>query len=98
MISAHTSLPVRIRLQDHCDEVTVIRLERSSERPPPRGTWLAILIDGVRSARVTCLDCGKSYALDHEIAADGTVTPSVACPTDGCKWHVHIVLDGWSDD
>lgn len=34
----------------------------------------------------------------HDIAADGTVTPSIVCPghRQGCTWHVWGRLDGWT--
>lgn len=46
-----------------------------------------------RSAVVTCGGCGASMRLDHDVAADGTVSPSLDCP--GCSWHVWGRLDGW---
>lgn len=46
------------------------------------------------SASIHCPGCGQKYYLDHEIASDGTVTPSVECPTPGC-FHDHVRLDGW---
>jgi predicted RNase H-like nuclease (RuvC/YqgF family) len=39
--------------------------------------------------------CGLGYSLDHDIASDGTVTPSLVCPTIGCTWHVNARLEGW---
>jgi len=32
---------------------------------------------------------------DHIISYDGTVTPSVVCPEEGCKFHENIKLDAW---
>lgn len=31
----------------------------------------------------------------HTISQDGTVTPSVVCPVDGCGFHEVVRLDGW---
>lgn len=31
----------------------------------------------------------------HSIATDGTVSPSIVCPRNGCDWHVMGRLDGW---
>lgn len=44
------------------------------------------------------LSCPKGHlaTLQHEIASDGTVTPSVGCPIDGCGWHVFVKLEGWA--
>lgn len=48
-------------------------------------------------ACIECGGCGHGMALSkHEIAADGTVTPSVVCPYVGCGWHVFIRLEGWN--
>lgn len=38
---------------------------------------------------------GHIGILDHDIADDGTVSPSVDCMTDGCEFHAFIVLDDW---
>lgn len=49
------------------------------------------------TARVACPDCGQSAPIwYHDIAADGTVTPSLICPMDGCSWHVFVTLLGWA--
>ncbi len=38
-----------------------------------------------------------SLSLDvHRIAGDGTVTPSCVCSHDGCSFHEHVRLEGWS--
>lgn len=39
--------------------------------------------------------CGRMALLaDHEVHADGHVTPSVVCP-EACGWHDHIRLLDW---
>jgi hypothetical protein len=58
-----------------------------------KGTWRPVR--GGVSARLTCPRCGLDAELDHQIAADGTVTPSVECPTEGCGWHEHVKLKDW---
>jgi hypothetical protein len=46
---------------------------------------------------VVCGDCRRYLTLKgHAVAPDGTVSPSVVCPHAGCKWHVHLRLDGWT--
>lgn len=31
----------------------------------------------------------------HQIAADGTLTPSYVCPVDGCGFHDFVKFEGW---
>jgi predicted RNA-binding Zn-ribbon protein involved in translation (DUF1610 family) len=61
-------------------------------------TWKGLkLANGGRSASFTCPKCGQTAVLiDHEINADGTVRPSVVCPTENCDFHEWIVLGGWA--
>ena len=61
------------------------------------GTWKGLrLEDGGRSASFTCPICGQTGVLvDHEIKDDGSVHPSVVCPTEGCSFHEYIQLEGW---
>lgn len=51
-------------------------------------------VRGWASARLTCPKCGFDAELDHNIANDGRVTPSVLCPQ-GCGFHEHVRLLGW---
>jgi hypothetical protein len=50
---------------------------------------------------VALCTCGNGHTCrltlaNHQIAADGTVTPSYACPVTGCSYHVTGVrLVGW---
>ena len=43
------------------------------------------------------LICPKGHIgqLDHTIAEDGTVSPSVVCPESGCGFHEYVRLEGW---
>ena len=60
------------------------------------GQWRPAIRDGQRTATVSCPRCGRSASLsDHTIAADGTVTPSLVCPYEGCDFHDWIALFGW---
>lgn len=44
----------------------------------------------------TCPLCAKLGILDdHTIDDDGSVYPSVECPTEGCSFHEFIQLEGW---
>lgn len=38
---------------------------------------------------------GHNHKLYHDIAADGTVWPSVDCPTPECDFHTNVKLEGW---
>ncbi len=59
---------------------------RRCEGPPP---------DRAPTALISC-DQGHVCSLtNHTIAADGTVTPSLVCPTDECGWHVFLRLVDW---
>lgn len=57
----------------------------------PSGSWR----HGLGGAVVTCPGCQEERALDHDVAADGTVTPSLDCPTKGCSFHDHVQLANW---
>lgn len=63
----------------------------------PPGHWIPVTLDGRKTAIVACALCGQHAYLCHEIAADGTLSPSLVCPADGCAWHVFAKLDGWID-
>lgn len=60
------------------------------------GAWApSTTADGRRSAKVWCGGCGGFGFLDgHDIADDGTVSPSLVCPH-GCGWHVWAQLELW---
>ncbi len=62
-----------------------------------KGTWKGLrLAAGKCSAGFTCPRCGLTGSLaDHEIRPDGTVSPSVVCPGEGCDFHAFIRLGGW---
>jgi len=63
-----------------------------------RGSWKPFTkATGEPSAAFTCPVCGTTGMLfDHAIAPDGTVTPSVVCPKEGCTFHEMIRLEGWN--
>lgn len=49
-----------------------------------------------RTALMSCPECGKICSLSqHIIQPDGTVTPSVVCPREGCTFHDYVKLEGW---
>lgn len=71
-----------------------------------RGTWARILIDTLGdsprwSAMIRCPSCAKPLSLvNHTIAPDGQVSPSVGHPDiyPPCDWHVTPKLVGWVDE
>lgn len=49
-----------------------------------------------KSATIHCPKCACEGSLrNHEIAADGTVTPSCVCPYSPCDFHEMVKLVGW---
>lgn len=62
-------------------------------------TWLPLKTQGGKSASFVCSNGHDGTLLDHEIASDGTVTPSVVCngiPNgEGCSFHEMVKLEGW---
>lgn len=64
-----------------------------------RGVWSPVReLSGARKAIISCPVCGGASYLDHEIAANGDVTPSVVhAPEDGCSFHEFVTLAGWAD-
>jgi hypothetical protein len=58
--------------------------------------WYCVIYDKKPTAVMGCPKCRyAAYLIDHQIAADGTVTPSCVCPRDGCGWHETVKLEGW---
>ncbi len=78
---------------------TTRRFVRASTAWPKPGEYIQVLYDGEPTARIGCPDCGQSGILDHEIADDGSVTPSIQCASHGCTYHESgCVLVGWVAD
>lgn len=69
--------------------------DTSAESFPAPGTWRPVTIGGESSAFFRCPKCPTYGSLfgTHDIADDGTVTPSVVCPN--CDFHESIKLEGW---
>ena len=54
------------------------------------------MADGTITARISCHKCGYIGLLNHEIANDGRVTPSLKCPDKTCDLHLGpVTLAGW---
>lgn len=60
-------------------------------------TWKPSKLDGVQTATIECRNGHYGWLSDHEIAVDGTVSPSVVCPDEQCTFHEFIKLTGWKD-
>ena len=57
--------------------------------------WRTVHLDGRPQQAVCCANGHAAFLDDHEIAADGTVSPSLVCPEDGCDFHEFVKLEGW---
>lgn len=51
-----------------------------------------------RTALMKCPQGHIASLSGHEIATDGTVTPSVVCPEPGCGFHDYVKLLIWSPE
>lgn len=60
------------------------------------GTW-NLWTTGKRKVLFSCPRCNLVALLAHEIAPDGSVSPSVQCPKEGC-FHDTIRLMGWVEE
>lgn len=65
------------------------------ELQPPL-TWLPLKDKARLSASFICPNGHDGTLLDHTIAPDGAVSPSVVCPQEGCTFHDSVRLEGWS--
>lgn len=76
---------------------TMIELERSYTLPYDEEplTWKPVTSDGRRTAMLVCSNGHAGSIANHEIASDGTVTPSVVCATENCSFHEFVKLVGW---
>jgi hypothetical protein len=63
---------------------------------PKAGHWRKGTADGHPTAFLVCPQCPTYASLHgtHEIAVDGTVSPSVVCPN--CDFHDFVKLEGWA--
>jgi len=69
-------------------------LKQNSDYLPE--TWKGLkLAEGGRSASATCANGHTCSLTDHTINEDGTVSPSLVCPYEGCEWHENVKLEGW---
>lgn len=59
-----------------------------------RGTW-NLWTTGKKRVLFACPKCSEVGLLDHDIADDGKVSPSVQCTKLGCGFHDDVILEGW---
>lgn len=58
--------------------------------------WAPLLGGAKKSATLWCPQGHMGSLEGHDIAPDGTVTPSVVCPEKACDWHKYVRLLGWT--
>lgn len=66
-------------------------------RPVP--CWWGGIKDMGKEARTALMKCPNGHIgslLDHTIANDGIVSPSVVCSKAGCGFHDKVKLTGWT--
>ena len=61
----------------------------------PKGFWCLLKFVAKDVIIVSCPTCGGQAQIDHEVASDGTVSPSLECPYTGCGFHDNGRLEGW---
>lgn len=60
------------------------------------GMWYRTAMkDGTRTAWFRCANGHYGALTDHEVARDGTVSPSVECPEKECTFHETVRLEDW---
>lgn len=60
------------------------------------GGWHHVILDGKPVVVAYCPKCGKEGYLDeHEIGAEGTVTPSLECQHKPCDFHDDVFLENY---
>ena len=84
----------------------MIILKKSTGARDEKGTWFKTVTTGGKEiVAINCPGCGVTASLtghapyqDWNIAADGSVSPSVDHSNDSahpCSFHDHIKLEGW---
>ncbi len=70
------------------------------ETNPQPGEWYARGgPPAFQHALVRCPGCGGESTLSkrvHDVAPDGSVTPSYVCPFPPCTFHEWVRLEGWT--
>jgi len=89
------------------DQVDIPRSHTTDRALLPPGHWRARdMGDGLWIVVVCCPRCERRATLHksvgfpdrgHQVAEDGTVTPSIVCPSSDCDWHVWGRLLCWKE-
>ncbi len=58
------------------------------------GSWRTWDHNGKNRVLISCPGCGTEAGIDHDVADDGIMTPSLVCPNN-CGFHEHVKLVGW---
>lgn len=75
----------------------VLRHDESTGAPPPLH-WSPCHESTIHRFKAT-MACPMGHVLtlrSHIIRSDGTVTPSVVCPTEDCAFHAYVRLSNWT--
>lgn len=68
-------------------------IKKGNQSEQAAGTWWNTTGSSIV---VRCPQCSKIAVVgSHEVAIDGTVTPSLVCPTEGCGFHEWVKLEEW---
>jgi hypothetical protein len=93
------------------EPVTLPRSPIAKRSAAPSGSWwinsrLGVEAGDAAVVSVKCPHCARASSLrivdtdgtaeGHDIASDGTVSPSVVCPYPDCAWHTFVRLADWS--
>lgn len=60
------------------------------------GQWRCWNNKGTENVFVKCPGCGQEYRLEHDVSAEGVISPSLECPSDDCTFHDTVILVGWT--
>ena len=78
----------------------MVVIPKRGEDPEQPGPWWARIETAGGEPwpypQVCCPEGHVAGLGDHDIEEDGTVKPSLVCPTGGCSYHVWAKLDGWT--
>lgn len=85
-----------VRNYDLRARLSIPRYDCSGDPPPLQ--WKPCHVSTINrfKAEMTC-PYGHGLTLKgHSVAADGTVSPSVVCPMQGCNFHRFVTLVAWT--
>lgn len=83
-------------LQPRLRRMLVMPYDIVTADPPPMH-WAPCSAQSMAKfkASMTCPDGHGLILRNHAIASDGSVSPSVVCPTPQCDFHEFVLLKGW---